>query len=228
MNTNVTQPAVMDAKFYRKVVKVLTVITKPFVRLSVTGLENIPSTGGAIIAPNHISNLDPILLGVKIGRTRPVQALAKQSLFTAPFIGGVVSKMGHIPVQRGSMSAGEVLHAAEKTLRNGGLVAVYPEGTVPKTNLGELGALKSGVSRLALTTLAPIIPIGQWGAQNIVPVHGKPFNHLGKALFHRPRHAIVIGEPFTIVGLTITEANILLAEKIVELTETAKTLTMLK
>lgn len=184
----------MSEQFYARAINFLAFAVRPISRTTVIGLGNIPSEGAAILTPNHISQLDPVLLGVKLSTKRHVRALAKASLFKVPIIGFVLTRMSHIPVNRDSNKATDSLLAAKMALQKGEIIAVYPEGTIPD-NLAVLGPIKSGAARLSLETGAPIIPIGQWGAQNILPNKGNPLWKLITAFFTRPRHTIVIGQP---------------------------------
>lgn len=182
----------MSRQFYGAIINVLKCGTKSLSRTTIHGLDNIPSTGSVIFTPNHVSNLDPVLVGSSIYPKRSVKALAKDSLFTIPVVGKVITKMGHIPVLRNSPSAKDSLEKAIEGLKEGEAIAIYPEGTIP-VNLDEIGPLKTGAVRLALLSGSPIVPIAQWGAQHSLPKHAKAKDIL-KALFTRPKHTIVVGE----------------------------------
>lgn len=181
-------------KSYERIIGFLAGVTKPLVRISVEGLENIPKDSGAIVILNHISLIDPVLAGVVLKDTRQVRALAKESLFKKPILGNAMRNMGHIPVLRGSANAKDSLALASLRLHEGELVGIYPEGTIPPT-IGELGAFKSGAARLALTSKMPVIPVVSWGAQDILPRNGGKIKALFRALFKRPLHKVYIGEP---------------------------------
>jgi 1-acyl-sn-glycerol-3-phosphate acyltransferase len=180
-------------KSYERIVSFLAAATKPLVRIQVEGLEHIPKESGAIVILNHISLLDPVLAGVVLKDTRQVRALAKESLFRKPIIGNAMKNMGHIPVLRGSANAKDSLALASLRLREGELVGIYPEGTVPPT-IGELGPFKSGAARLALTSKMPVIPVASWGAQEVLPRNEGKLKALLRALFKRPLHKVYIGE----------------------------------
>ena len=162
----------MTDRSYHQVVRVLKFFTKPLYRIQITGAENIPS-GAAIFTPNHVSQLDPVILGTTLPVGRPIRALAKESLFKAPVIGRVMRSMGHIPVYRNTVNASDALRAAADCLQNDAVVAVYPEGTIPVGDLRTLGVFKPGAARLSLMSGAPIIPIVQWGAQEALPARVK-------------------------------------------------------
>jgi len=173
---------------------VLTLLTRRFVKLEVSGLENLPKDSGGILILNHVSLLDPILAGVALRKHRQVKALAKESLFRKPIIGPAMKSMGHIPVLRGTATAHEALAVATERLAEGELVGLYPEGTIPET-LDKLGPFKSGAARLALASEVPVIPVVSWGAQNIVPRGKGKRKGLWRAFRKRPVHRLHVGEP---------------------------------
>jgi 1-acyl-sn-glycerol-3-phosphate acyltransferase len=164
-------------------------------RWHIEGLQNIPKRGAAILASNHISYLDPLALAyasVKAGR-RP-RFLAKSEPFQDRRIAWVLRGCGQIEVKRGSRDAPAALAAALEALGRGELVLIFPEGTVTTNPELEMMAPKSGVSRLALASRAPVIPCGIWGTANVWPK--------GHANNWRPRQEIVmnIGEPMVFEG----------------------------
>jgi 1-acyl-sn-glycerol-3-phosphate acyltransferase len=157
------------------------------------GLDRIPKSGGAIVAVNHVSYADPIVFGRFIWDAgRVPRYLAKASLFDAPFpIRQVLKGSGQIPVHRGTVNAGEALQAAVDALRQGQVVLIYPEGTVTRDPDFWPMQAKTGIARLALMVPeVPVIPVGQWGAQNFLDVYHKKFRPL-------PRTAVSAsaGEP---------------------------------
>src|ERR1700744_4778177 len=138
------------------------------------GQENIPKTGPVIIAPNHMSYLDWGTDAVFFhGAGRYPTFMIKASAFKVPFIGKMLYGCGQIPVTRGAKDAALSLKQAEEALSEGAAVIIYPEGTATRDpNLWPMVA-KTGVARLALATGAPVIPVGQWGAQHILPYGSK-------------------------------------------------------
>ncbi len=155
--------------------------------------ERIPKTGGAIIAVNHISYADPIMFGRFIWDSdRVPRYLAKSTLFRLPFpVGPVMRGSGQIPVHRGTADAGAALQDAVTALRAGQMVLIYPEGTVTRDPDWWPMQAKTGIARLALMVPeVPVIPVGQWGAQNFLDVYNKKFHPL-------PRTRVIIeaGEP---------------------------------
>ena len=110
---------------------------------NIVGLENIPVGHSALLTPNHLSYFDPILLGGLLSSSgRETRALAKSELFEVPIIGAVLKAIKQIPVQRGTSSAANSLNMAKDALLSGALVAIYPEGTIPRD--GRLGQFKTG------------------------------------------------------------------------------------
>ncbi|QDP98850.1 1-acyl-sn-glycerol-3-phosphate acyltransferase [Microlunatus elymi] len=124
---------------------------------------------GVILAVNHISNVDPLLVGSFLVRNGIwPRFLAKASLFGVPVLGPLLRAAGQIPVLRTSATAGDALEHAMTVLERGDSVVIYPEGTI--TDDPELWPMKgkTGAARLALRSGATVIPIGQWGAQQIL------------------------------------------------------------
>lgn len=209
--------------YYSKIIKILKFFTTPLSQVSIEGKENIPAEGGAILVINHISNLDPVIAGIQIADRRPVRALAKASLFSKPVIGNVLKKMEHIPVYRNSADAAEAYKTAIERLEAGEVIAIYPEGTIPM-NVDAMGEFKTGAARLALATGVPIIPIGQWGIHQVLPAHKNPFLPLAKAIFTKPKHVLIVGEPIPVScdGMDSKELTALIKIEIEKLTKIAK------
>ncbi|MEU4656345.1 lysophospholipid acyltransferase family protein [Streptomyces sp. NPDC023723] len=138
------------------------------------GAHNLPRESGYITAINHTSYLDPLAYGhFQYNNGLPPRFLIKSSLFDVPVLGGILRATGQIPVERGSHRAADALHAAVEALERGRCVAIYPEGTLNATADLWPGRAKTGTARLALTTGAPVVPVAQWGAHEIVPPDGR-------------------------------------------------------
>jgi 1-acyl-sn-glycerol-3-phosphate acyltransferase len=152
-----------------RTVAVLNVIMVPFTKRDWRGQRKVPQTGGLIFAVNHISNADPLAIGQFIAYSgRWPRFLAKTSLFRLPIIGRVLQACGQIPVDRASRAAGDALTAAIRAVEEGRAVTIYPEGTITRDPQLWPMAGKTGAARIALETGCPVIPIGQWGAQEIM------------------------------------------------------------
>ena len=150
-------------------VTVLNLMFSPFIHKDWRGQQNIPQTGGLIVVANHISNIDPILLGLYLAYSgRWPRFLAKGSLFAVPLLGPALRSAGQIPVQRDSREARKALQAARAALEQGRAIVIYPEATI--TYDEELWPMegRTGAARIALETGCPVIPVGQWGAEEIM------------------------------------------------------------
>lgn len=134
--------------------------------------EKIPATGGCVVAVNHISHLDPMTLGFFLyEQGRLVRYLAKDALFRTPVLKYIVKDAGQIPVTRASEGAASAFDAAVEAVERGECIGVYPEGTITKDPDGWPMRGKTGAARIALATGCPVIPVGQWGAQEILPAY---------------------------------------------------------
>jgi 1-acyl-sn-glycerol-3-phosphate acyltransferase len=158
-------------------------------KFTVIGQENIPATGGAVIAINHTSYFDFTLAGLpafREHRGRKIRFMAKQEVFDSKVTGPIMRGCRHIPVDRSSGAAS--YSVAVDRLKEGELVAVYPEATISRSF--EIKEFKSGAARMAIEAGVPIIPHIVWGAQRIW-TKDHP-----KKLF-RPKVPIVVlvGEP---------------------------------
>jgi 1-acyl-sn-glycerol-3-phosphate acyltransferase len=163
----------------RSVVKTLLII---YNRMKAFGVENIPDSGGALVACNHISHLDPPVLGCAF--LRKVHFVAKQELFEQVFLRWYLPLVGVIPIKRGS-GGNLMLDTAEHVIESGGIVALFPEGTRSKT--GFPGKPRTGIIVLAVRTGAPVIPARISGTFDCMPPG---------SLFPRPGGVqIVFGKP---------------------------------
>jgi 1-acyl-sn-glycerol-3-phosphate acyltransferase len=132
--------------------------------LSITGSENIPRKGGAIMAINHIGYLDFALAGTAVvPAKRYVRFMAKKEIFDNKVAGPLMRGMHHINVDRSSGSASFVV--ALRALRAGEIIGIFPEATISKSF--EIKELKTGVVRLSTGAGVPIIPTIIWGSQRI-------------------------------------------------------------
>lgn len=163
---------------YRRLLIGLRPLLLTFTRQDWRGRDKVPQTGGVIIVSNHISHFDPIALGhYLVWAGRWPRYLGKASLFTTPVIGWFARACGQIPVERNSARASDALTKARAALADGKAVTIYPEGTV--TDDPELWPMapRTGAARLALTTSAHVVPVGQWGAHEVMR-HRKNWPHL--------------------------------------------------
>ncbi len=141
----------------------------PYARFHISGIENIPAIGPAILCGNHRSYFDVAAMALAISKTgRTVRFLGKKEVFDAPVIGQIASAMGGIRVERGTGSDGP-LQAAAEALAAGDIVAIMPQGTIPRGIEFFDPVLQGrwGAARLAALTKVPVIPVGLWGTEKV-------------------------------------------------------------
>jgi 1-acyl-sn-glycerol-3-phosphate acyltransferase len=158
-------------------------------KFTITGVENLPTVGGAVIAINHTSYFDFTFAGLpafKQGRGRKVRFMAKREVFDSKVSGPIMRSLRHIPVDRDS-GAASFAEACQR-LKDGELVGVYPEATISRSF--EIKQFKSGAARMAIAADVPIVPHVVWGAQRIW-TKGHPRN------MKRPKVpiSVAVGEP---------------------------------
>ncbi|PRY24089.1 lysophospholipid acyltransferase family protein [Pseudosporangium ferrugineum] len=165
-------------------------------RPHVEGLENIPATGGAIFAGNHLSVADELFLGAVV--PRHIAFWAKAEYFRGGGVGGTLTKflmngLGAIRVERGGGRAAlTAFDGAIPVLKAGDMVAVYPEGT--RSPDGRLYRGRTGVARLAVAAGVPIIPVGMQGTDKAQPI-GQPYPKPGKG-----KIVVKFGKPIETAG----------------------------
>ncbi|MCD1260196.1 1-acyl-sn-glycerol-3-phosphate acyltransferase [Paenibacillus athensensis] len=121
-------------------------------RLRAIGRENIPAEGPVVLCSNHISMVDPPLLGTPL--SRKVHFMAKAELFDIPLFGALITKVGAFPVKRGGVSK-ESIRLAIQLLKSGSMMGIFPEGT--RNSAGGMG--KKGAASLALKSGATVVPV---------------------------------------------------------------------
>lgn len=154
---------------------IMAPIARLLFRPTITGRENIPKTGPVILASNHLSFVDSLV--IPLTAPRRVQFLAKSTYFTGTGLAGWISRtfltsIGAVRVERGAgQAAQDALDAGRRILESGSAFAIYPEGT--RSLDGRLYKGRTGVAWLALTTGAVVVPVGLVGTQEIQPVGAK-------------------------------------------------------
>ena len=167
---------------------VLVVLRRPDWR----GVAGIPRVGGAVLAANHVSHLDPLLVAeMVLAEGRVPRFLAKDSLFNKPVVGRWFRAAGHVSVDRAAGRAGY----------DGRLLLVYPEGSITKRKDGLPMTMKSGAVRIALEASVPLVPVAQWGAQEILPAYSWQLRWAW-----RRRVVIVVGPPVPLDDLRDLES----------------------
>src|SRR5690606_27704807 len=136
----------------------------------------LPAEGPYVLAPNHYSEFDPIIVAVATWRLgRAPRFMAKESLFSVPVLGWLLRATGMVPVARASSAgaAAQSVQQAAALIEHGRGVIVYPEGSL--TREPDLWPMrgKTGAARVALAGDIPVIPLATWGVQQILPRYGK-------------------------------------------------------
>ncbi|QLQ37457.1 lysophospholipid acyltransferase family protein [Micromonospora robiginosa] len=171
-------------------------------RLDVRGSEHVPTTGGAVLASNHVSYLDFIFCGYGAYESRRlVRFMAKESVFRHRVSGPLMRGMKHIPVNRAA-GAGSYA-AAVGALRRGEVVGVFPEATISRSFT--VKDLKNGAARMAQEAAVPLLPVALWGTQRLW-TKGRPRTLTRR---HTPI-TILVGEPMD--PAAYPDATVLTAE----------------
>lgn len=149
--------------------------------VKVEGLEQLPRSG-VLLCPNHASNLDPVLIALKLPRNYRLHIMAKEQLFRNPLLGWVLKKVGAFPVKRGGTDIQSV-RTAIQAIRSGDNLLIFPEGTVIRKGVGVVDGkparAKSGVVVIGLRAGATMVPVFVDGAR-------RPFR----------RTRIIFGQPY--------------------------------
>ena len=153
-----------------------------FWQVRTVGLENVPLRGGALLAANHQSYLDPPLIGAYL--PREMHFMARRTLFRNPLFGAIIGRLNAFAIERDTADVKGVKNAIER-LQRGNLLLVFPEGT--RTRDGTVGRMKAGIGILAERAAVPIVPVLIVGARDVWP-KGAVFPRLG-------RISIVYGRP---------------------------------
>jgi len=133
-------------------------------KFTITGAENIPVTGGAVLVSNHLSYMDFAYAGLAATPSRRlVRFMAKDDVFRHKISGPLMRGMHHIPVDRTAGAAS--FREAVKALRAGEIVGVFPEATISRSF--ELKEFKSGAVRMAQVAAVPVLPMIIWGSQRV-------------------------------------------------------------
>jgi len=171
---------------YRASWRLARFLLRLFFHYRVEGAEKVPAEGPVILAANHLSILDPIVVGA--GIRRPVSFMARADVFRLPFLSWLLPRLYAIPVERGSGDLSAV-KGAIRALERGMAFGIFPEGTRSRT--GKLQPFKTGVAAIALRTGSPVVPVAVVGTEEAWPV--------GKKLFRPCRPVRVIyGDPIPV------------------------------
>ena len=183
-------------------------------RVEVQGAERLPRRGAVVLAANHHSFVDFMLVGL-VGRMRGrfVRFMAKQVVFEVPAVGAAMRAMGHLPVDRahGEVAARRTLRA----LRDGEVVGIYPEATIGRAfTVRDRRYWRRGAAYLALATGAPLVPVAHFGAHRVATVGGRFSLRRGTAV------TVLVGEPLVPrAGETAEELTTRLRDRIADMVE---------
>ena len=168
---------------------VVSPLAKAVWRPTIEGLDNVPRTGGLLIASNHLSFIDSVV--IPIIAPRKVVFLAKAEYFDKPLGRAWFGGLGMVPVDRDDTKAAMAsLEIALDVLSRGEAFGIYPEGT--RSRDGRLYRGRTGVAELALTAGVPVVPVGLQGTENIQPI--------GHRFPRRAKVTIRFGEPIDFAG----------------------------
>src|SRR5471030_534693 len=137
-----------------------------YFRWRVFGAENVPLSGGVILASNHASFLDPPLVGS--GLHRDINYLARESLFRFPGIGALLRNWNSVPVDRDGGGARGLKAILDRLLAGGGII-LFPEGT--RTRDGRLQPARSGIGLTVIKSVAPVVPVRVFGTYEAYGPH---------------------------------------------------------
>lgn len=170
---------------YRFTVAILRPLLMLLTKRDWRGVEHLPTTGGFVAAPNHLSYFDPLAFAhFLVDNDHPPYFLGKEAVFRVPVVGAILRGAQQIPVYRNTGQAADAFRAAVDAVESGKCVAVYPEGTL--TRDPDLWPMvgKTGAARIALSTKCPVIPVAQWGPQDVLEPYGKRPRLLPRRTMH--------------------------------------------
>jgi 1-acyl-sn-glycerol-3-phosphate acyltransferase len=159
---------------YRFTVAILRPLLMLFTKRDWRGAENLPATGGFVATPNHLSYFDPLSFAhYMVDHDHPAFFLGKEGVFRIPVIGAILRGAEQIPVYRNTGQAADAFRAAVAAVESGKCVGVYPEGTLTRDPDQWPMVGKTGAARIALATRCPVIPVAQWGPNEVLEPYGK-------------------------------------------------------
>jgi 1-acyl-sn-glycerol-3-phosphate acyltransferase len=187
---------------YRRLAKFAGWLLPRLVDVDWDAAGQLPPSGGVIIVSNHISNFDPPALAhYLVWHGRWPRALGKLDLWKVPVVGWLAKNTGQIPVERGTERAKDALVHAREALDAGECVVIYPEGTITADPDTWPMTARPGAARLALQTGYPVVPVGQWGANFVMPGKKPVWPRF------RPRRTMVfrMGDPVRFDDLDVSD-----------------------
>lgn len=171
--------------FYRCVRSFVRLILRCYFRWEVEGKHNMPSTGGVVLVANHVSYMDPPVMGCAVDRE--VYFMAKQELFSIPVLSWLIRHLHAFPVRRQGVDRAAIRNALN-LLKRGEVVGLFPEGT--RGDGRKLLEPQNGAILLAVKAGVPIVPMAIVGTENVVPA--------GKYWPRRAKIRVILGSPLRI------------------------------
>ncbi len=170
---------------YRFAVGVLRPLFMALTRRDWRGAEHLPSHGGFVACSNHMTYVDPLTFAhFLIDNGRPPLFLGKEEVFRVPFVGWILRQAEQIPVHRETGDAAAAFTSAVTAVEAGKCIAIFPEATLTRDPQLWPMVAKTGAARLALTTGCPVVPVAQWGPQEILMPYAKRLRVLPRKTVH--------------------------------------------
>jgi 1-acyl-sn-glycerol-3-phosphate acyltransferase len=190
----------MQRRTFPRTLRLIVLILRPLLMVLTKrdwqGQEKLPA-GGFVLAPNHISHLDPFLIShFMVDQGIPPRFLAKDTLMSLPVGGRILRNAQQIPVYRSTAGAAESLRAAIAAVEAGSVVTIYPEGTITRDPAAWPMTGRTGAVRVALATGRPLVPVMQWGPQDVLWPYSKKLR-----LFPRKTIHVRVGDPIDLSDL---------------------------
>jgi 1-acyl-sn-glycerol-3-phosphate acyltransferase len=190
----------MERRHFSKTLRAIVFFLRPLLMVATKrdwrGADKLPG-GGWVMAPNHISHLDPFLLShFMVDHGIPPRFLAKDTLMSIPVAGRILQNAEQIPVYRSTEGAAESLRAAIAEVEAGNVVTIYPEGTITRDPGAWPMSGRTGAVRVALATGRPLVPVMQWGPQQILWPYAKKVR-----IFPRKTIRVRVGDPVDLSDL---------------------------
>jgi 1-acyl-sn-glycerol-3-phosphate acyltransferase len=190
----------MERRDFPRTMRLIVLFIRPLLMVLTKrdwqGQEKLPE-GGFVLAPNHISHLDPFLIShFMVDQGISPRFLAKDTLMTLPVAGRIMRNAEQIPVYRSTAGAAESLRAAIAAVEAGSVVTIYPEGTITRDPAAWPMTGRTGAVRVALSTGRPLVPVMQWGPQDVLWPYSKKLR-----LFPRKTIHVRVGDPIDLSDL---------------------------
>lgn len=182
----------MNQAFYRFVHPIINWLARVLARVTITGTEHLPRSGGVLIVSNHLTYYDPLIVGMCFKRV--VYYMAKIELYRNPVLAWFITQLQAFPIRRGEVDRA-ALRRADELLKSGRVVALFPEGH--RSRDARIQESKGGIALIARRSGVPIVPLAITGTEHLLPrelARWRPW--------HRPALTVTVGEPFMLPPLS--------------------------